>query len=192
MTQRVMGDLGLGPNEVKGYEAYLEGRVLELGSKQGRRELNEQWKRIRRGWYLGGDEFQSRLLQRVKRTVSQGLAASYSGAAKRAHGEREAARMLGKAALGLRAEGPRAQEPAGEAVLAWWLRQRTTVSRRDQPAAGDGGRIRGDAGSAKGEDRPRRQTEAKAATIAERGGGMVLCAPRGSPLVMMHLPVCRD
>jgi len=69
-------------------------------------------------WYLGGDEFQSRLLQRVKRTVSQGLAASYSGAAKRAHGKREAARMLGKAALGLRAEGPRAQEPAGEAVLA--------------------------------------------------------------------------
>jgi hypothetical protein len=96
--------------------------------------LNEQWKRIRRGWYLGGDEFQSRLLQRVKRTVSQGLAASYSGAAKRAHGEREAARMLaqGKAALGWRAEDL-ARAPKNlleKQVLAWWLRQRTTVSRR--------------------------------------------------------------
>ena len=99
----------------------------------------------------------------------------------------------GKAALGLRAEGPRAQEPAGEAgaglVVAAADDGEPAV---DQPAAGDGGRIRGDAGSAKGEDRPRRQTEANAATIAERGGGMVLCAPRGSPLVMMHLPVCRD
>jgi len=47
---RVMGSLGLAEKDGRGYEAYLEGRVLELGSKAGRKELDEQWKALRRGW----------------------------------------------------------------------------------------------------------------------------------------------
>jgi len=53
-TERVMGNLGLGPKEVKGYEAYIESRVLELSSQAGRKELDEEWKALRRGWYVGG------------------------------------------------------------------------------------------------------------------------------------------
>jgi putative transposase len=134
VTERVMGDLGLGATDAGGYEAYLEARVLELGMKEGRRELNEQWKRIRRGWYLGGDGFRARMLQSLKWAMGRGLAASYSGEAKREHGEAEAAGLLGR---GLKALGMAEEDLVGtpknlrqKQVLAWWLRQRTTVGRR--------------------------------------------------------------
>jgi putative transposase len=48
--ERVMGALRLKPSDRRGYEIYLEGRVLELGMKAGRVELEEQWKALRRGW----------------------------------------------------------------------------------------------------------------------------------------------
>ena len=37
----------------KWYESYVEGRVLELAIKAGRKALNEEWKMIRRGWWEG-------------------------------------------------------------------------------------------------------------------------------------------
>ena len=52
---QVMGSLGLGPEERGGGQAYIEGRVLELGTKAGRKELEAQWKSLRRGWYVGGE-----------------------------------------------------------------------------------------------------------------------------------------
>jgi hypothetical protein len=70
----------------------------------------------------------------LKQAMSRGAAASYSGAAKRAHGEAEAARLLaeGMAVLRLHEEdlecGPKNR--LEKQVLAWWLRQRTTVGRR--------------------------------------------------------------
>jgi len=102
VTERVLGDLGLGPDERRGYEAYLEGRALELGLKAGRKGLEEQWRRIRRGWYLGGEGFRGWLLKRMKSTLRTTRSASYSGPAKREHGEDEAQRLVkkGQAALG--------------------------------------------------------------------------------------------
>src|SRR2546430_5515617 len=55
--QRVMGSLGLKGADGRGYEAYMEGRVLELGSKAGRKELDEEWRSLRRGWYVGDRGF---------------------------------------------------------------------------------------------------------------------------------------
>ncbi|MGA3282937.1 MAG: transposase [Verrucomicrobiota bacterium] len=137
ITERVMGDLGMGPDDRKGYEAYMEGRALELGMKAGRKVLEEEWKRIRRGWYLGGDGFRGRMLKMLKATFGKGRAASYMGQAKRAHGEAEAERLLaqGLAVLGvLGVEGRQLEEHAKgmaeKRVLAWWLRQRTTAGRR--------------------------------------------------------------
>ena len=83
---------------------------------------------------MGGEGFRGRLLKSLKQAMSRGAAASYSGAAKRAHGEAEAARLLaeGMAVLRLREEdlerGPKNR--LEKQVLAWWLRQRTTVGRR--------------------------------------------------------------
>jgi hypothetical protein len=129
-----MGDLGLEAGEGRAYEVYLEGRVLELGMKAGRKGLEEQWKRIRRGWYLGREGFGERMLRLVKGRIAKGRAGSYMGPAKREHGQAEAKRLLewGLGALGLEA-GRLAQKPkamAEKQVLAWWLRQRTTASRR--------------------------------------------------------------
>jgi hypothetical protein len=58
----------------------VEGRVLELGLKRGRKELAEEWQAVRRGWYAGGRELQAigRLkrkgppeLERLKRRLEQ-------------------------------------------------------------------------------------------------------------------------
>jgi REP element-mobilizing transposase RayT len=133
-TERVMGNLGLAPKQRHGYEAYMEGRALELRIKEGRKDLEEQWRAIRRGWYLGGEGFRGRLLKRVEQMLGAGRQVPYSGGAQREHAEQEAQRLL--------AEGMRALE-VGETqlargakgmvekqVLAWWLSQRTAVSRR--------------------------------------------------------------
>jgi hypothetical protein len=134
VTDRVLGNLGYGPEDRHGYEAYLEGRVVELRIKAGRKALEEEWKGIRRGWYLGGDGFRGRMLKLIKAAVGERRGASYAGAAKRAHGEAEAERLLGEGlkALGL-AAGSLPERPKGLAekqVLAWWLRGRTTMGRR--------------------------------------------------------------
>lgn len=133
-TERVLGQLGLGEEDARGYEVYLEGRVLELGIKNGRKALERQWKRIRRGWYLGGDGFRGRLLKALKAKVAQARPGSYSGPSKLAHGQGEAERM---AVQGLKALGVAGQKlvqlPKGapeKQALAWWLRRETSVSRQ--------------------------------------------------------------
>ena len=131
---RVLGSLGLTEKDGKGYEAYLEGRVLELGSKAGRKELEKEWKRLRRGWYLGEKSFLEKLEDRLAGALRGRRRESHSGPAKGAHDEAAAERSLnrGLGALGLRVEDlSRLAKGAPEkTVLAWWLRQRTIVSLR--------------------------------------------------------------
>jgi putative transposase len=131
---RVMGALRLKPEDRRGYEMYLEGRVLELGLKAGRVELEEQWKALRRGWYVGGDRFATKLREQIEQLVRGRRRESHSGAGKREHGEQAAEQLLqqGMAALELAADDlvlmPKAS--AEKAALARWLRERTTVSLR--------------------------------------------------------------
>jgi len=133
-ADRVLGSLGFGPKEVKGYEAYIEGRVLELGSKAGRKELEEEWEALRRGWYVGGEGFLEKLQEQVEQVMKGRRRESHSGEAKAAHDAAAAERELKRAlrALGLNEEGvERIPKGAPEkVVLAWWLRRRTTVSLR--------------------------------------------------------------
>ena len=134
VTGRVMGNLGLGPEEREGYAAYMEGRVIEWGIKAGRTALNEQWKRIRRGWYLGDDGFRGRMLKYVKETLGKGRPTTYSGEAKRAHGQEDARRLLGLGLAALKVGDRQLQDGAKgmpeKQALAWWLCQKTTVARR--------------------------------------------------------------
>ena len=51
---RVLAALGLSEGDRRGYESYMESRVLELGMEAGRKELAGQWRVRRRGWYVGG------------------------------------------------------------------------------------------------------------------------------------------
>ena len=133
-VDRVMQSLGLGPGDARGYEAYIEGRVLELATKAGRKELEAQWKGLRRGWYVGGQSFLEKLEGYLDAAVRGRQRESLSGRAKERHGLAAAERALagGLRALELR-ERQLAQLARGapeKVVLAWWLRQRTVVPLR--------------------------------------------------------------
>ncbi|MGD1085556.1 MAG: transposase [Verrucomicrobiota bacterium] len=132
--ERVMGSLGFGRLEGKGYEAYIESRVLELASKTGRKDLEEQWTELRRGWFLGGKGFAEKLQARLEHALQGRKRESHSGAAKGAHDQAAAEEQLVRAMeiLGLSLESLD-QLPKGapeKVALAWWLRERTTVSLR--------------------------------------------------------------
>lgn len=132
--ERVLGALNFPPGDHRGYEVYLEGRVLELGLDAGRLELENQWKALRRGWYVGDESFGRRLRKKVE-GLMQGLRReSHSGGDKREHGEQAAEELLaeGVAALGLKEEQMKKRPlvTPEKAALAKWLRGRTTVSLR--------------------------------------------------------------
>jgi putative transposase len=129
--ERVLASVGLGPGQVRGYEAYLEGRVLELSRKAGRKELEEEWRALRRGWYVGGESFRARLAEMLERAVAGRQRASHGGGARQAHDQQaaESCLRLGLRAVGLdrRRLGELPKGAPEKAALAWWLRQRTTV-----------------------------------------------------------------
>jgi REP-associated tyrosine transposase len=132
--ERVMGSLRLDPEDWRGYEAYLEGRALELGLKVGRSELEEQWRALRRGWLVGSAGFGEKLREWMDRALRGRRRESHSGGAKRSHGEAAAEKLAvaGLAALNVKSgELGRMRKGAVEKVaLAGWLRERTTASLR--------------------------------------------------------------
>jgi len=134
VRSRVMGSVGLKEGDRRGYEAYLEGRVMELGMKAGRRELEEEWKRLRRGWYLGRTSFMEKLAKWLEKGAKGRRVESHSGPAREAHDEMAAERWTLKGAklLGITmAELVGLPRRAPEKVaLAWWLRRRTSASLR--------------------------------------------------------------
>ena len=132
--ESVLGSLRLKPGDRRGYEAYLEGRVLELGGKVGREEWMRQWQELRRGWYVGGESFYGKLATWLDKAATGRLRESQSGRARQVHDEAEAEKLLsqGLAQLGLQEKTLR-ELPYGQpekVVLAWWLRGRTTVTLR--------------------------------------------------------------
>src|SRR5208282_3849807 len=133
-TQRVLNNLGFKTGDRAGYAAYVEGRVLELKSKAGREGLNEQWRAIRRGWYLGEKGFRDGWLEMAQKVLQTGRQTTYSGGAKVEHGEGEAERLMsiGMGVLGMEGVDLKttAKGMAEKQVLAWWLCGRTTVRRR--------------------------------------------------------------
>src|SRR5437879_4609907 len=132
--EKVLGSLNLTPGQSKGYEAYMEGRILELGIKAGRNKLEEQWKTLRRGWYLGKEGFLAKLERWLDKAVEGRKKESHSGAARAAHDEAEARRLLQVGLKSLKldeADLRMLPKSAPEKVaLAWWLRSRTTVPLR--------------------------------------------------------------
>jgi REP element-mobilizing transposase RayT len=133
-TDRVMGSLGLGPKDMKRYEACIEGRVLELTSVSGRKDLDLEWKALRRGWYVGGGSFLRKLEDYLDGAMGGRRRESHSGEAKAAHdeaaGERELKRALGEFGMSEAVMKGLPKSAPEKKVLAWWLRQRTTVSLR--------------------------------------------------------------
>ena len=123
--ERVLGSLGLGPEQGRGYEAYMEARVLELGIKAGRKELQANWRSLRRGWYVGSEKFREGLLARAKAALQGKRCESHADLQGRLHNQSRAEEML-TAGLRLLKLGLADLEalPKGQLekqVLAWWL-----------------------------------------------------------------------
>lgn len=135
-VDRVLGDLGLADcaRDRKEYQAYTERRCLESLSRQGRAELESEWKDIRRGWYLGSDAFRKKVQELVGTGVSDHARSSYSGGAVRAHDEQAATELLKKGLAGLGVTETELMSmrklDVRKQVLAWWVRKRTMVSNR--------------------------------------------------------------
>ena len=134
LMANMLGSVGLKPGQGKGYEAYLESRVLELATRTGKKDLESQWKSLRRGWYVGGKEFRQKLEGYLEVAVRGRQRESHSGGAKAAHDQAAAEQLLKRAlrVLGLSAAQLQGlpKGAAEKAALAWWLRRRTTVSLR--------------------------------------------------------------
>jgi REP element-mobilizing transposase RayT len=120
------------PNLVAGMK-WLQG-TYGLGIKARRKELEQQWQALRRGWYVGDKTFAQQLEGYLDGGLQGRQRESFSGPAKASHDVPAAERALarGMAWLGLSEEGLRQlpKAAAEKVVLAWWVRQRTTVPLR--------------------------------------------------------------
>ena len=79
---------------------------MELCSEAGRKELDEEWKALRRGWYVGGEGFVGKLQAHLDGVMRGRRRESHSGEAKRAHDEAAAERE--RVGTGISGIGPQA------------------------------------------------------------------------------------
>ncbi|MBI3985609.1 MAG: hypothetical protein HY343_01700, partial [Lentisphaerae bacterium] len=115
----------------RAYEAYLEACCEEWATEAGRKELTKEWKEIRRGWCLGGEDFREKLLDAVGERLKGKKRETYGGEERAAHDERAASDWLekGLARLDLTQERLRALKKGDKRkqAMAWWLKRQTSV-----------------------------------------------------------------
>jgi putative transposase len=136
-VDRVFGELGhqkdnRGTREK--YGRYLEKLAKKCQEVNGKKELEEKWKPLRRGWYMGDEAYLGRLLELMEKNLEGRARESYLGDELRDHDEGQALKMLkrGLEVLGINETdlGSKAKGALEKQVLAWWLRKKTVVSRR--------------------------------------------------------------
>ena len=114
------------------YAEYMAARVEEVRHAAKPWEADVTWRKIRRGWHVGGEGFRREMLDRVGRALDAGRRASYGGDEVREHGEACAEKWIAKgmAALGLADSdlaGMRMNSPEKYAMA--WLARRHTGAR---------------------------------------------------------------
>lgn len=132
-TARLLGCLALADTRVgrRKYGEYMCGRMDEVRYSDQPWLADESWRNIRRGWFLGGDEFRQDMLARLGGAMSKGQRDSYSGEEVRSHDacRAEALIVAGMAKLGLHEmdlESMIMNSPEKYA-LAWLVRRNTVV-----------------------------------------------------------------
>jgi hypothetical protein len=113
---------------------YIEGLAKRIRDKKELKSFDEKWGLIRRGWYLGGEDFKVRLLDRVDKVRDGKEKETYYGDEVRPHDEAQAEKLLrvGLGVLELKEQDLKkmAKGVKEKQVLAWWLRKKTMVSRK--------------------------------------------------------------
>jgi len=115
-----------------GYCRFMKKRVSEILHSGNPREADEDWKKIRRGWFLGSEEFKAKLEELIDDRMGGKKRSSYSGEEVDQHDERMAEALLqaGLDALALDEIEVLAGKKGSEekCLLAWLIRRRTSVS----------------------------------------------------------------
>lgn len=137
------------------YGDYLEKRVL-AESRPGREEAEA----VKGGWFLGGERFRDRLLDRIEEITADSEKESIRGEGVREVGERRALELMkeGMRILGLNRQqlGRLRKTDLRKQAVAWHIRSRTTVSTRwiaDQMSMGDPSSVSRAAGVFRGSER---------------------------------------
>jgi len=76
------------------YRRRMQKRVLEILHDKNPEEANEQWKKIRRGWAFGSEEFFRQMKRAVDGVMDGKRRDSFQGDAAKQHDENEAERLL--------------------------------------------------------------------------------------------------
>lgn len=132
-VERVLADLHLPdtPSGRRRFADYMAKRILEVRHADKPWEADAQWKRLRRGWYMGEDDFKAQLLGGMADLLSRDRGTPFGGAAIRQHNKEMAERLVaeGMERLGLR-ESDLAKMPKNcveKYALAWFPRHQTSV-----------------------------------------------------------------
>ncbi len=115
----------------RSYREYMNKRALEVAESDNPMEFDSHWAGIRRGWYLGTDQFKVDMLERMDEL--SGTRESFSGAEIQLHDERKAEELLrqGLDILEIDDESSLLAMSKGsneKALLAWLVRRHTVVS----------------------------------------------------------------
>ena len=110
----------------------LARRVAE--ARRGKEDVThaDEWKAIRKGWYVGDDVFRDQLMGRADQLVRGRRRASYRREGLHLHDEREAVRLLEQAGtqlgVSVSALWSRKQTDPVKQAVAWWVKSRSVVS----------------------------------------------------------------
>mgnify|MGYP000358370454 CR=1 FL=1 len=116
----------------KEYEEFMQGRAAECWEKGEEERQESEWlKKLRRGWYLGGEKFKEGLEKMAVKVVKGRRRDWYGGEGLRNHDEQEANRLVfsGLEKMGLKLSEIRKlkQNDIRKQGLAWLIKTRTVV-----------------------------------------------------------------
>ena len=132
-VKRVLGGHGLA-DDASGrsqYRNYMKRRILDVVHSSDPMEADEQWKRIRRGWAYGSEEFCLKVRSALDGVVLGKRRDSYMGEEIKMHDELEAERLFHKGLVyfGITEEELSCLKKGDDRkkVIAWYIRKKTSV-----------------------------------------------------------------
>ncbi len=135
VRQRVFSSLGLrgeSASDRRRYRGLMELLAGQLYSGDAGKELDEEWRELRRGWYAGDESFRERLEKLADKAVRGKRRSSYDRDGLTRHDERMAKHWLEKILIVLCVDSGevralRPSDPVKQAVI-WFLRSRSMVT----------------------------------------------------------------
>ena len=113
------------------YRNYMKRRVLDISHCSDPKAADEQWRKIRRGWAFGSDEFRLKIQAAVDSVVSGKRRDSFMGEEIRRHDEQEAEALFqhGLICCELQEEDLSTLKKGDDRkkVVAWYIRKNTSV-----------------------------------------------------------------